>query len=409
VLVSLSFWFKETMPCQIAAIFFQKTNDTYRLRIFLSSDLVDTRRGKKLNPRPYFIFSACIFECEGLFWLSPFWYKFCTNETLFIKRLDPYSSQSATLNQEVIALIDTEGLTKKFGDLTAVENLTLHVDDGEVFGFLGPNGAGKTTTIRMLCCLISKTSGNATIGGYEIGKKADSLKIRKIIGLVPDNVGLTEHLSAYDNLDFYGKIFDCTDAKRKANIKRFLDMLGLWEKRNVLAGAFSKGMKQKLAVARALIHDPQILFLDEPTANLDPESAKTVRDFILELKKEKKTIFLNTHNLYEAQRICDRIGILNTQLRATGTPADLEQKVKGRKTVITLAQINDKILSAVKKLSLKNLINEGNQVSFDVTDPDKENGAVVDAIVLAGGHVNTVNLVGSTLEDVYLKIMSESA
>ena len=306
-------------------------------------------------------------------------------------------------------MIDTEGLTKKFGDLTAVDNVTLHVDDGEVFGFLGPNGAGKTTTIRMLCCLISKTSGNATIGGYDIDKKADSLKIRKIIGLVPDNVGLTEHLSAYDNLDFYGKIFDCTDAERKANIKRFLEMLGLWDKRNILAGTFSKGMKQKLAVARALIHDPQILFLDEPTANLDPESAKTVRDFILELKKEKKTIFLNTHNLYEAQRICDRIGILNTQLRATGTPADLEQKVRGRKTVITLAQINDKILSAVKKLSLKNLTSEGNQVSFYVTDPDKENGAVVEAIVRAGGHVNTVNVVGSTLEDVYLQIVRESA
>jgi ABC-2 type transport system ATP-binding protein len=306
-------------------------------------------------------------------------------------------------------LIDTENLTRKFGSLTAVDNLTLHVDDGEVFGFLGPNGAGKTTTIRMLCCLISKTSGNATIGGYEIGKKADSLKIRKIIGLVPDNVGLTEHLSAYDNLDFYGKIFDCTEAERKTNIKQFLDMLGLWEKRNVLAGAFSKGMKQKLAVARALIHDPQILFLDEPTANLDPESAKTVRDFILELKKEKKTIFLNTHNLDEAQRICDRIGILNTQLRATGSPADLEQKVRGRKTVITIGQINDKILNAVKKLSLKNLTSEGNQVSFDVADPDKENGAVVEAIVLAGGHVNTVNVVGSTLEDVYLQIVRESA
>jgi ABC-2 type transport system ATP-binding protein len=306
-------------------------------------------------------------------------------------------------------LIDTENLTKKFGDLTAVDSVTLHVDDGEVFGFLGPNGAGKTTTVRMLCCLISKTSGNATISGYEVGNKEDSLKIRKIIGLVPDNVGLTEHMTAYDNLDFYGKIFDCTDAERKANIKRFLDMLGLWEKRNVLAGAFSKGMKQKLAVARALIHDPQILFLDEPTANLDPESAKTVREFILELKKEKKTIFLNTHNLDEAQRICDRIGILNTQLRATGSPADLEQKVRGRKTVIALAQVNDKILSAVKKLSLKNLTSEGNQVSFDVTDPAKENWAVVEVIVLAGGHVNTVNVVGSTLEDVYLQIVRESA
>jgi ABC-2 type transport system ATP-binding protein len=306
-------------------------------------------------------------------------------------------------------MIALENLTKKFGELTAVESLTLHVEKGEVFGFLGPNGAGKTTTIRMLCCLISKTSGNARIGDYEIGNKKDSLKIRKIIGLVPDNVGLSEHLTAYDSLDFYGRIYDCTDAQRKENIKRFLEMLGIWEKRNDLAGTFSKGMKQKLAIARALIHEPEILFMDEPTANLDPESAKSVRDFILELKKEKRTIFLNTHNLDEAQRICDRIGILNTHLRATGSPADLEQKVRGRKTVITLAQISDKILNAVKKLSLKNLTNEGNQVSFDVTDPEKENWPVVDAIVLAGGHVNTVNVIGSTLEDVYLQIVRESA
>jgi ABC-2 type transport system ATP-binding protein len=306
-------------------------------------------------------------------------------------------------------LIDTENLTKKFDDLTAVDNLTLHVDKGEVFGFLGPNGAGKTTTIRMLCCLISKTSGSARIGGYEIGNKEDSLKIRKIIGLVPDNVGLSENLSAYDNLDFYGKIYDCTEAQRKENIKRFLEMLGLWEKRNVLAGAFSKGMKQKLSIARALIHEPEILFMDEPTANLDPESAKTVRDFILELKKEKRTIFLNTHNLDEAQRICDRIAILNTKLRGIGTPEELEEAVRGRKTVIVLEEVNDKILGALKQLPLKNLVHEGNEIMFDVVEPDKENWVVVEAVVLAGGHVNAVNLVGSSLEDVYLKIVRESA
>lgn len=303
-------------------------------------------------------------------------------------------------------VIDTENLTKKFGNLTAVENLTLHVDEGEVFGFLGPNGAGKTTTIRMLCCLISKTSGNARIAGYEIGNKEDSLKIRKIIGLVPDNVGLSENLSAYDNLDFYGKIYDCTAAQRKESIQRFLEMLGLWEKRNVLAGTFSKGMKQKLAIARALIHDPQILFLDEPTANLDPEAAKTVREFILDLKKQKKTIFLNTHNLDEAQRICDKIGILNTTLRATGTPQELEQSVSGRKTVIGLEQqVNDVVLNALKKLSLKNLTSEGNTITFDAEDPDKQNSPVVEAIVLAGGHVRSINVVGSTLEDTYLKLV----
>lgn len=308
----------------------------------------------------------------------------------------------------MIDLIETENLTKKFGDLVAVDGVTLRVNDGEVFGFLGPNGAGKTTTVRMLCCLISKTSGNATISGYDIGNKDDSLKIRKIIGLVPDNVGLTEHLTAYDNLDIYGKIYDCADSQRKESIKRFLDMLGLWDKRNVLAGTLSKGMKQKLAIARALIHDPEVLFMDEPTANLDPEAAKTVREFILELKKEKKTIFLNTHNLDEAQRICDKIAILNTKLQAIGTPDYLEKAVKGRKTVITLEQTSDKILKALSKLSLKNLEHESHTLSFDVSDPDSENWKVVEAIVLAGGHVTTVDVVGSTLEDVYLKLVRES-
>jgi len=317
-----------------------------------------------------------------------------------------YNGSNRRLIQGVFALIDTEGLTKKFGNLTAVDNLTLHVNDGEVFGFLGPNGAGKTTTVRMLCCLISKTSGNATVGGYEIGNKQDSLKIRKIIGLVPDNVGLSENLTAYDNIDFYGKIYDCSDAQRKENNKRFLEMLGLWDKRNDLAGTFSKGMKQKLAITRALIHEPQVLFMDEPTANLDPEAAKTVREFILQLKKEKKTIFLNTHNLDEAQRICDRVAIMNTSLRAIGTPQDLERSVSGRKTVIGLEQqANEAVLGALKKLELKNLSIDGDTITFDVENPDKENSPVIEAIVLAGGHVRSINVVGSTLEDTYLKLV----
>ncbi len=316
------------------------------------------------------------------------------------------NSNRLCLIQRVIALIDIDSLTKKFGDLTAVDNLTLHVNDGEVFGFLGPNGAGKTTTVRMLCCLISKTSGSAKIGEYEIGNKEDALKIRKIIGLVSDNVGLSENLTAYDNLDFFAKIYDCPETQRKENIQRFLEMLGLWDKRNVLAGTFSKGMKQKLAIARALIHEPQVIFMDEPTANLDPEAAKTVRDFILQLKKEKKTIFLNTHNLDEAQKICDKVAIMNTSLRAIGTPQDLEKSVSGKKTVIGLEQqANDAVLVALKKLPLKNPSTSGDTITFDVENPDKENSPVIEAIVLAGGHVKSINVVGSTLEDTYLKLV----
>ncbi len=302
-------------------------------------------------------------------------------------------------------MIETQGLTRKFGELTAVDGLTLKVNDGEIFGLLGPNGAGKTTTIRMLCCLISTTSGSARVGGYEVGNEAESLKIRKLIGLVPDNVGLYESLTAYDNLDFYGKLFDCPEVQRKENIERFLKMLGLWEKRNVAAGTFSKGMKQKLALARALIHDPQILFLDEPTANLDPEAAKTVRDFIVSLKEDKKTVFLNTHNLDEAQRICDRIGILNTTLRAVGTPDELELTVGGRVTVIQLEQVTDAVIKALNKLELGKVSVDGNRVTIALSDPEKQNPGVLDTVFRAGGRVRSVNVVGSTLEDAYLKLV----
>ena len=304
-------------------------------------------------------------------------------------------------------MIETNNLTKKFGDVTAVDGLTLRVEEGEVFGFLGPNGAGKTTTVRMLTCLISKTSGEATIGDYDIGKRADQQKIRRVIGLLPESVGLYDDMSAYKNLDYYGRLYDCTEDQRKERIEHFLKMLGLWEKRDLAAGTFSKGMKQKLAIARTLIHDPQVLFLDEPTANLDPESSKTVRDFILELKMEKRTIFINTHNLGEAQKICDRIGILKTGLIAVGATKELLESFWGRKTVIELAQVNDAIIAAVKRLTARDVVADGNRLVVDVGNPVDENPGIVDAIVAAGGRVQFVTELLPSLEDVYLRLVRE--
>ena len=303
-------------------------------------------------------------------------------------------------------MIETKNLARKFGSLTAVDDLTISVDEGEVFGFLGPNGAGKTTTIRMLACLISKTSGTAKVGDYDIGNSTDQQKIRRIVGLVPDNVGLYEELTAYKNLDFYGRYYKVEESKRRERIEYFLKMLGLWEKRDVTAGTFSKGMKQKLAIARALVHDPEVLFLDEPTASLDPEAAKTVRDFILDLKREEKTIFLNTHNLDEAQRICDRIAILNTKLMAIGPPSELERSVSGRKIVVQLESVSDAIVSAAKKAGAGDVeAVEGNKLVITVRDPEKENPDILSAILAAGGRVQFVNEVSSTLEEVYLKLV----
>jgi len=305
-------------------------------------------------------------------------------------------------------LITVENLTKKFGEVTAVEGLTFRVKEGEVFGFLGPNGAGKTTTIRMLCCLISKTGGEATIVDYQISKAADSLQIRKMIGLVPDNVGLYDDLTAFENLDFYGKLYECPEERRKENIKRFLKMLGLWERKDIRAGSFSKGMKQKLALARALIHDPQILFMDEPTANLDPESAKTVRDFILEIKKQGRTIFLNTHNLDEAQRVCDRIGIIKTKLLTVGNPEQLRESLSKPKTEIRLAQVNEALVSALRKRIPNKIEVSGDKLIIDVTNPDKENPTIIAAITSSVGQVREVSQLVPTLEDVYLQIVKET-
>jgi len=306
-------------------------------------------------------------------------------------------------------MIELENLTRKFGDLTAVDNVTLKVNKGEVFGFLGPNGAGKTTTVRMLCCLISKTSGKARVGDFEVDHEEDRLKIRKMVGYLSGDVGLYENLSAYKNLDFYGKLYEVPSTEREENIKRLLQLVGLWERKDDVAAGLSKGMKQKLAIARALIHEPQVLFLDEPTANLDPLAAKTVRDFILELKKEKRTIFMNTHNLAEAERVCDRIAVLKTKLVGVGSPEDLERNISRRKTVIHLESIADSVLAAVKKLStVKNVSTNENKLILDMDNPEKDNPQLIRTIVTSGGNIQYVTASRSTLEDVYLKLVEEA-
>ncbi len=305
-------------------------------------------------------------------------------------------------------VIEVKNLTKKFGENTAVDNLNFSVASGEVFGLLGPNGAGKTTTIRMLCCLISRTSGEAQISGYHIGDGANSLAIRKLIGLVPDNVGLYDELSAYENLDYYGKLYECPENERKIKIEYFLQMLDLWENKDEPVSNFSKGMKQKVAIVRALVHDPQLLFFDEPTANLDPESSRVVRNFILELKKEGKTIFINTHNLDEAQRICDRIGILKTRLLTVNTPEELEKTVWGSRTEIQVEEINDRILTAVRELNPKDLSIEENKIVLVLADPMKENPDFVQAIVAAGGRIQYVTQLNPGLEETYLKVIEET-
>ena len=259
------------------------------------------------------------------------------------------------------SMIQTENLTRTFGNLTAVDNLNLQIEKGEVFGFLGPNGAGKTTTIRMLACLISPTKGTATIAGYNIQK--DPLKVRQSVGILTENPSLYERLTAYENMDFFAQAYGITDQTERQNkIKELLEFFHLWERRNDKVAGFSKGMKQKLAIVRATVHQPPVLFLDEPTAGLDPESAKEIRDMMAELsQREKCTILLSTHHLEDAEKLCSRVLIMNKgKCLLIGTPDELRGKISEKPIIeVYLKQVTPKILTAIKANKAAEEVKEG--------------------------------------------------
>ena len=304
-------------------------------------------------------------------------------------------------------MIETRGLTRRFGDVTAVDALTFTIGEGEVFGLLGPNGAGKTTTIRMLAGLIGKTSGEATVAGCRVGDPAAAKKLRGLIGLMPEEAGLYPDLSAVRTLDFYGRLYQVPAGERAARAERLLTMLELWDRRDARVRTFSKGMKQRLTIARALINDPPVLFLDEPTANLDPEGAKVVRDFLLALRGEQRTILLNTHQLAEAERVCDRVAVMHTRLIALGTPESLRSSEAGRTTSIQLAVVTDAVVAAVAAAAGAGVTVEGSTLTVPVDKPERDNPRLVRAVVAAGGEVQFVSGAAPSLEDTYLKLLGE--
>ncbi len=299
-------------------------------------------------------------------------------------------------------MIETVGLTREFDGRVAVKGLTLNVGEGEVFGFLGPNGAGKTTTVRMLTCLIAPSSGEATVNGLRVG--IDDRIIRRQVGLLTEVPGLYESLSAYQNLRFYADLYQVTDHERQ--IERYLRMLDLWDRRNDTVARFSKGMKQKLAIARALVHEPRVLFLDEPTAGLDPEAALVVRDFISELRRERRTIFLCTHNLDEAERLCDRIAVIRSELIAVDTPENLRRSLFGRKTVIRLSTVTPEYSALLRELPFVQQIESNeNRLTITVSDPVHDNPLLVETLVRAGARIQFVEELKHSLEEVYLTLL----
>jgi ABC-2 type transport system ATP-binding protein len=302
-------------------------------------------------------------------------------------------------------MIKTENLTKKFGETLAVDHLSLEVNEGEVFGFLGPNGAGKTTTVRMLTCLISPTSGAAVVNDFSTSKEA--INIRRTVGILTETPGMYDSLSAEVNLEIYAKLYEVKDPK--GQVEKYLRMLGLWERRRDEAGTFSKGMKQKLAIARALLHEPRVLFLDEPTAALDPEASRLVRDFIAELRKEGRTIFLCTHNLDEADRLCDRIGVFKTHLLVLDTPDRLRSQLFGRKVVFHLRRAGEDLTAPVRALPfVKDVKPIDNKLVVTLDDPEAHNPDIIRTLVGAGADVQFVGELRHSLEDVYLQLIKNS-
>jgi len=303
-------------------------------------------------------------------------------------------------------MITVENLTRKFKDITAVENISFYIDESEIFGFLGPNGAGKTTTIRMLSTLISPDSGKITINGKDTRSHGEY--IREITGLLTESPGMYEKISAYDNLKYYSSFYNIPDDRRNKNIEKYLKMFDLWERKDDLAGTYSKGMKQKLALSRALIHEPKILLLDEPTAGLDPESAHMVRNFIDSLKKEKTTVFLCTHNLEEASSLSDRVCIIKKKIIRIATLSELQNGDRGKRVEIVFRDDADKYTKLIKETSqIKNIQTDKNKAMLVIENPEISNPIILKKLVDSGAKIIYFNQIKASLEEIYLDLIRD--
>lgn len=300
--------------------------------------------------------------------------------------------------------IETHGLSKTFGSLRAVDGLTFAVRQGEVFGFLGPNGSGKTTTIRLLLGLLAESSGSARVLGYDVASQ--SHLIRQASGALMEHSGLYERLSANDNLDFYGRAWHMPAEERKARIKELLTSHGLFDRRDESVAQWSRGMKQRLAIARAMLHRPGILFLDEPTTGLDPVAAVELREYLLALAAEGVTLFLNTHNLSEAEKICDRVAILRRgQIIAMGTPAELEVRKQGELIDVVASEISDDALALVRQLDGVTDARR-NRTGLSVqTTSGFSSSLLTTTLVQAGVRVDEIKKEKATLEEAFIELM----
>jgi ABC-2 type transport system ATP-binding protein len=302
-------------------------------------------------------------------------------------------------------MIRATGLGRRFGRLWAIRGMDFEVRRGEVLGLLGPNGAGKTTTVRLLTALIEPTEGRATVDGFDVVSEPEAVRAR--VGILTEAPGLYEKLSATANLDFFGRLYGLDGDTRAEGIERYLRLFSLWERRDEPAGTFSKGMKQKLAIARALLHEPAVVFLDEPTAALDPEAAFIVRDAIEGLRRSGRTIVLATHNLDEANRLCDRVAFVRGGLLRIASPADLRRAVGGRGVHVRLANgLQPGLLDIVEAIAGVAGAEMRDGHLFVVADePARVTPELIRALVASGADFLEVREGASTLEQAYFEVM----
>ena len=300
--------------------------------------------------------------------------------------------------------LSVQNLSKHFGDRIAYEDVSFEVSRGEVFGFLGPNGAGKTTTVRTLGTLIAPTSGSATVAGLPLTAE-NGVLIRQRIAIMPEAPGLYLRLSVWDNLACFAELYNVSDPGDRINF--VLHAVDIADRAGDPCGSLSKGLRQRVALARALLGDPEVLFLDEPTSGLDPAAAKDVHELIDELRKRGVTIFLTTHRLEEAERLCDRVAILNTKLRTIGRPDELRDQLFKRalvvKTVLPLVDPASVFGSVEGQISWR--VDGQSTYIIDVSDTTHVAPEVVRALVAANADVLSIGELRHSLEDVYLELV----
>ena len=303
--------------------------------------------------------------------------------------------------------LSAHGLSKRFDDRVAFEEVSFEIGYGEVFGFLGPNGAGKTTTVRTLGTLIAPTSGSATVAGIPLAPE-NGVEIRRRISIMPESPGLYLRLTVAENLECFANLYEVPNPKDR--IDRALRAVNLAERSGDACGALSKGLRQRVALARSLLPDPEVLFLDEPTSGLDPVATRDVHELIAGLGRSGVTIFLTTHRLEEAERLCDRVAILNTTLRTIGRPAELRDQLFAKTLAVrTLAPLAEPSRAFAELPAVEGWRQDGaGAYILAVSDPTVAAPAVTRALVSAGADVLSIAEAHHSLEDVYLELIDDT-